>query len=355
VARLPSFTVRLLAFYDRGHRDLPWRRTNDPWAIWVSEIMLQQTRVDVVQRLYPRFMRSYPRPADFAATSDDELLGAWQGLGYYRRARLLRDGARRVAEVHEGVVPTTPDALSALPGVGSYTRGAIGSIAFGIPLPAIDGNVERVLARHRGIRMPIKTGAGAQAVRALVEELLDHDRPGDFNQAMMELGATVCTPRATRCQECPVASDCIARRQNLVAQLPILPPRRRSVDVAALAVLVPGVNRTVLGHRIPIGDINEGQVDLPGPGPLISCDFGDLARSLRERFDRHFELEGEVGTVRHGITNHRITMRAYWARCGEPIVSPLLAAYPTDDTVPWTTLARKVFRLASMRGASSSP
>ena len=216
----PAFAVRLLAWFERHRRDLPWRRTSDPWAIWVSEVMLQQTRVEAVRASYERFLARFPRPADFAAADDDELLRAWRGLGYYRRARLLREGARAVGGQHEGSVPDDFEALGELPGIGLYTRGAIASIAFGQTEPAIDGNVERVVARHRGIRAVVKTAAAQRLIRATVEDWLDPDRPGDFNQALMELGAMVCTPKSPRCQACPVGADCVAGPDGTAASLP---------------------------------------------------------------------------------------------------------------------------------------
>ena len=159
---MASFADRLLHWYDAQKRDLPWRHQRDAWAIWVSEIMLQQTRVEAVREPYSRFLDRYPTPQAWARVSEDELLTAWQGLGYYRRARLLRDGAKAVVEQHAGAVPSEPEAIHALPGVGQYTAGAIASIAFGHPVPAIDGNVERVAARHRGIDDNVKRAAGAR-------------------------------------------------------------------------------------------------------------------------------------------------------------------------------------------------
>jgi len=194
-----GFAPRLLGWFDQARRDLPWRRTRDPWAIWVSEIMLQQTRVEAVREPYQRFLARYPTPATFAAASDDEVMVAWRGLGYYRRARLLRDGARKVADQHDGTVPQTVDELRDLPGIGPYTLGAVASIAFGHCQPAVDGNVERVISRHRGLDEPIGTGKARKAIGAQVLAWMDRERAGDFNQALMELGATVCTPTSPGC------------------------------------------------------------------------------------------------------------------------------------------------------------
>lgn len=342
-----TFASRLLTWYDAGHRDLPWRETEDPWAIWVSEIMLQQTRVQAVRPIYGKFMANYPRPADFAVVDEDELLGAWSGLGYYRRARLLRDGARMVMERYAGQVPRSFEELRELPGIGAYTQGAIASIAFGHAVTAVDGNVERVLARHRGIAEQVKTGVGAKAIRARAEAVLDHARPGDFNQAMMELGATVCTPTSPSCDSCPVASDCVARAEGRVEQLPVMAARRPMVDVTPRALLIPRPKGRVIGFRIPAGEINAGQIDLPGSGPLVSCDPDDLVNCLRTRFGVRFDVEGEIGSVRHGITHHRIRLTAHWGTCKGRLPAPLFAATP-DPTTPWTTLARKVFRLAGL-------
>jgi len=211
-ADVEPFAARLLRWFDAARRDLPWRRTRDPWAIWVSEIMLQQTRVEAVKAPYERFLARFPTPASFAVASDDELLVAWRGLGYYRRARLLRDGARAVVAAHGGAVPADAAALAELPGVGAYTLGAVASIAFGLREVAVDGNVERVVARHRGVRELVDAAPGRRAVRAQAEAWLEAARPGDFNQAMMELGATVCTPTSPRCDACPVAADCASCR-----------------------------------------------------------------------------------------------------------------------------------------------
>ncbi len=347
---MAAFAARLLAWFDEHRRDLPWRRTSEPWAIWVSEVMLQQTRVEAVRKKYPGFMDRFRRPADFATVTDDELLTAWRGLGYYRRARLLRDGARAVVAEHGGVVPSDPSALAALPGIGNYTEGAIASIAFGHARPAIDGNVERVFARHRAIRDAVKTGVGRRAVHDAAVSHLPADRPGDFNQALMELGATVCTPRSPRCGACPVALDCAALAQDLVDQLPVLPVRRAPVEIRARVVVVERRFGEILGHRVPADEVNAGQVDLPGPGPLVDCSgTEELTASLWERFGVAFEIREEIGSVRHAITHHRITLTAHQARAAGRMPRSLFGARPDDQATPWTTTARKVFARAGLR------
>lgn len=343
-----TFAERLLAWYDAHRRALPWRDAPGPWSTWVSEVMLQQTRVDVVRDAFVRFLQRYPDPAAFAAASDDDILQAWRGLGYYRRARLLRDGARAVVAEHGGEVPRAAAAIAALPGVGPYTAGAIASIAFGQAVVAVDGNVERVLARHRGVDANVKAGAGARAVRSAAIQLLDRARPGDFNQAVMDLGATVCTPRTPRCTACPVVDDCVAHRDGRQAELPVLPPRRAMVDVHTRMALVRADDGRVLGRRVPPGHINAGQVDLPGPGPLLPVvDAEELQSWLDRHLGRgnlHVALEA-VAEVRHGITHHRLRVSVHTARVLRPPGGDgLLWAQPDDDEVAWTTIARKALR-----------
>ena len=336
------FRTRLLRWFDANRRDLPWRRLRDAWGIWVSEVMLQQTRVEAVRTAYERFMALFPTPASFAAASDDDLLTAWRGLGYYRRARLLRDGARQVVARHGGRVPDRSDDLAELPGVGPYTRGALASIAFGHAEIAVDGNVERVTARHRGIRAETSSSEAQKAIRGAVSQWLDHSRPGDFNQAMMELGALVCTPSAPVCERCPVAWDCKALAGGLVHELPLRKKPRAAVPVTARVVLVVG-NRGALGARIAKGQTNAGQIELPGAGMLTSLDAKTLAAVLGARFGARIDVGAVVATVRHAITHHRIELHAHAASVKQ---RGRLGWFPIDDGTPWTTASRKIFRQA---------
>lgn len=341
------FAARLLAWFDEHRRDLPWRRTRDPWAIWVSEIMLQQTRVEAVREPFARFLARFPTPADFAAADDDTLLLAWRGLGYYRRARLLREGARAVAQEYGGTVPADPEQLANLPGIGAYTRGAIASIAFGHAEPAVDGNVERVYARHAGIAEPIKSATVQRQLRRLVLQHLDRQRPGDFNQALMELGATVCTPTSPRCAACPVQDDCVARAQDRTAELPNRPAPRAAVPVTARVALVQRGGEA-LGYRIPAGEANAGQIELPGPGILVACDAADLADTIRARFGATLAIGPVLATARHAITHHRITVHGHAAAATRP---GTLAWYPRSADTPWTTPSRKLFHAVAASDA----
>jgi A/G-specific adenine glycosylase len=232
VARL---RCQLLEWYARNARDLPWRRSSDPYAIWVSEIMLQQTRVAVVIDRYQAFMARFPTVAILAAAPEQDVLALWSGLGYYRRARMLHKAAQYVAAHHQGNLPASSEALRMLPGIGAYTAAAIASIAHGEPVAVVDGNVERVLCRLQGREAGNRAGGAAhkRKIEDLAAQLVDPAHPGDFNQALMELGATVCLPRNPQCLVCPVVSDCKTQGEHKTAPR----PRMQSREVAhALSV-----------------------------------------------------------------------------------------------------------------------
>jgi A/G-specific adenine glycosylase len=226
---------QLLGWYARNRRDLPWRRNADPYAIWVSEIMLQQTRVAVVVERYKTFLERFPTLASLAVAPEQEVLALWSGLGYYRRARMLHKASQFVANQLQGNMPDTAEELRMLPGIGTYTAGAIASIAHGEVVPVVDGNVERVLCRLEGWEAGGRTGGATlrRKIESLVAQLVDPAQPGDFNQALMELGATVCLPRNPQCLVCPLASHCQTRGEHKTQPR----PRMLSREVAhALSV-----------------------------------------------------------------------------------------------------------------------
>lgn len=231
---------KLLAWYDDNARDLPWRRTRDPYAIWVAEVMLQQTRVETVKPYYARFLQRWPAAKDLAAASLEDVLAAWSGLGYYRRARLLHRGAQHVAE--RGSFPSDVASIREIPGVGAYTTGAIASQAFALPAALVDGNVARVLARLFAIETDVKNGKGLARAWELAESLVPGERPGAWNNALMELGATVCVPREPRCMLCPVREECVARREGRERELPVIPEKAARPRIREVAILlrVPG-------------------------------------------------------------------------------------------------------------------
>ncbi|WP_328702114.1 A/G-specific adenine glycosylase [Alicyclobacillus fructus] len=259
---LAAFAHTLEAWYNQASRDLPWRRTTDPYAILVSETMLQQTRVETVIPYYHRFMERFPTPLHLADAAMDDVLKMWEGLGYYRRARNLKAAMEVVRDRHGGRIPDHPEALRALPGIGPYTLGAVLSIAFNRPYPAVDGNVLRVMSRYRAVEEAIDLPQVKRRIEADVAETLKHGTPRLLTQALMELGALVCVPKNPRCLECPVSSTCAARARGLTAVLPKRLPKRsrRRQTVVALWITREG---KFWAERRPEGGLLGGMWQLP--------------------------------------------------------------------------------------------
>jgi len=253
----------LLAWYRQYRRDLPWRRTRDPYAILVSEMMLQQTRVDTVIPYYEDFMRRYPDAAALAAAETDEVLSQWAGLGYYRRARNLQAAARHVVTRYAGNFPEEVQALRELPGVGAYTAGAVASIAFDRPEPVLDGNVTRLLCRVFGIRDEISARATQARLWGLATELAQGPSPGDLNQALMEFGSLRCTPRSPNCAPCPVRRHCCAFRDGDAEALPLKRPKKASPVVRAVGVLAKRGDKALFVQRAS-DQLLGGFWELPG-------------------------------------------------------------------------------------------
>jgi A/G-specific adenine glycosylase len=287
-----------LAWFDRHKRDLPWRRTEDPYAIWVSEVMLQQTQVERVRDYYPRFLERFPTVKALAEASLSDVLAVWRGLGYYGRARNLHRAAREIVERFGGSLPPNLDALRTLPGFGRYTAGAVASIAFGIEAPVVDGNVARVLSRVLLIEGQPGDKAREVALWRAAADLVIGPRPGDLNQALMELGATVCTPSAPLCLLCPLQSGCGALATGRVAELP--PPKKSAPKKALdLAVAVAHRDGRVLLARRPEGGLFGGLWEMPcapietrgttvlrkmlGKRPVIGPEMLVLQRTLSHR------------------------------------------------------------------------
>ena len=243
------FARQLLSWYDGGHRDLPWRRTRDAYRIWVSEIMLQQTRAETVVSYYERFLARYPTVRALAESGEEELLKHWEGLGYYSRARNLQRAAQQIVREHGGELPRDVTALRALPGVGAYTAGAIASIAYGIPAAAVDGNVERVICRYDAIEESVGTPAARRRIEQRVQELVSRDRPGDFANAMMELGAMVCTPRNPACLLCPVREECKGLARGIAQELPVKPAKKAPRVEHRAVLLVTAKGRVLVVRR----------------------------------------------------------------------------------------------------------
>ena len=330
-----KFQRELLAWFDVHARDLPWRRSSDPYYIWVSEIMLQQTRVTAVLDYYARFLAMFPTVAALAAAEEADVLAAWSGLGYYRRAKLMRQAAQVVVREHQGILPRTAEQLRKLPGIGEYTSSAIASIAYGEPAAVVDGNVERVLLRlFPGDGNPGQ-GNQAKTLRERAAGLLDTERPGDFNQSMMELGAMVCLPQRPLCLHCPVQPFCATRGEH---QGP--PPKKMRNQQIAYALLcrnrsgaTPAAIQVLLQRRPMSVSLMPGMWELP-----------EVA--MRESDEERVEI-----TLRHAITvtnyrvrvlrlseresAHRMPSRGYprkWAKSSEL------------GSLPLTGLTRKILK-----------
>lgn len=225
---LQKIVAPLLEWYAKHARFLPWRDDPAPYRVWISEIMLQQTRVSAVMPYYERFLRALPDVPALASVPDEELMKLWEGLGYYSRARNLKKAAQIVMDEHSGVLPASFEALISLPGIGSYTAGAVASIAFGLPVPAVDGNVLRVVSRVKGSRGNIADARVKRSMEAEIAKILPRACAGDFNQSLMELGATVCLPNgAPLCKQCPLASRCVAAKENLTAEIPVKAAKKK--------------------------------------------------------------------------------------------------------------------------------
>ena len=236
--KIASFREKLLAWYDANKRDLPWRRTQDPYKIWISEIMLQQTRVDTVIPYYERFLDWFPTVAELAQAPEEKLLKAWEGLGYYSRVRNMQKAAQQIMENHGGVFPSSYDEISKLKGIGPYTAGAIASIAFGLPEPAVDGNVMRVLARLFEVDYDIGVPTNRKIFQAMMEILIDPSRPGDFNQALMDLGSDIESPVNPRPEESPVKEFSAAYQHGTMDRYPIKAPKKKPVPVYLTAFII---------------------------------------------------------------------------------------------------------------------
>ena len=303
----------LLAWYDANRRDLPWRRTRDPYAVWISEAMLQQTRVETVIPYWHRFLERFPDVATLASAELEEVYELWAGLGYYTRARNLSRAAQAVMQRFGGELPDDAEALRSLPGIGRYTAGAVASIAFDRQEPVVDGNVERVLARRLGLRTNVKAPETAKQIWQEALQLARGTRPGDLNQALMELGATLCTPRSPRCDHCPWSASCSACAVGDAEQIPRKVPKAAVKKARAVAALVLRRGRALLVRR-PAGSLLGGFWELPG-GEISRGETPKdaLGARLAERLGlRLLELRA-AGVVKHTFTHRSLQLHLFAA------------------------------------------
>jgi A/G-specific adenine glycosylase len=340
---------RLLRWYRRRRRALPWRSTTDPYAIWVSEVMLQQTQVTTVIPYYLRFLERFPDPATLAAAREEEVLAAWSGLGYYRRARALHAGARAVVANHDALLPRDPAALRELPGIGRYTAGAIASIAFGFAEPILDGNVRRVLSRLFAVDgRELSRSAEDRRLWELAGRLVRGNAPGDLNQALMELGALICSPREPDCEACPVAGECRGRRSGLLHVLPALRPARPTERVPVAVAWIRGRHGLLL-ERPAEGSPFRGSWDLPAAETgSVAAAAPMLVRALERRHGLELRVTQTLGHARHGILHRRLELAVIGCRLvtGKVARSPRLMWADSEGLahLPISGATRKIAR-----------
>jgi A/G-specific adenine glycosylase len=306
-----KFANLLLNWYAEHARDLPWRGRVDPYAIWVSEIMLQQTRVETVIPYYQRWMARFPTVRDLAQASQQEVLSVWEGLGYYSRARNLHRAAQIVVDQYGGELPADRIMLLKLPGIGRYTAGAISSIAFGLDEPALDGNIRRVLARTFDVNVPVRSKEGEHRLWELATEHLPTGRAGAYNQALMDLGATICLPRTPDCERCPLARVCRARLQGLQTERPVRMAKAVIPHYTLTAAVIRKGGKVLIAQR-PANGLLGGMWGFPGgklrPGEdLKSC----IKRVIDDELYLTIHVGEELGVFRHAYTHFRATLHAF--------------------------------------------
>ena len=332
----------LLRWYRRHRRDLPWRGTRDPYRVWVSEIMLQQTRVATVVPYYERFLKRFPSVESLAKVREQTLLGFWSGLGYYRRARMMRAAARKVVSQHSGAFPKSFEELRDLPGIGDYTAAAVASIAFERPCAVVDGNVIRVLTRLDDDSRDVTSSRVGRDLQTRAQQMIAVAGPrsrGAFNQAMMELGSLLCTRRKPQCLICPVASYCKARKKGVQEQRPVRPEKRHPVRLQLAVALVERGRKILLAQRPQDDSVMPGFWELPlAEGSRLGADcFLPLGIERRKR----------LGTFRHGITFREYRGSVY--RGELPLQPPDGYRWVSPERLrrlPLTTITRKVLAVA---------
>ena len=314
-ARVSHLQRALLDWYDHSRRDLPWRGETDSYRVWVSEIMLQQTQVTTVVPYYRAFLGHFPTLADLAAAPLDRVLKVWEGLGYYARARNLHAAARRIVAEHGGRIPVSYAGLRRLPGLGDYAAGAIASIAFGEQVPAVDGNVKRVLTRLFAVAEDVGLSTTLRRLRAIAADLVPAERPGDFNQALMELGALICTTQSPQCLLCPLRENCQGLALGMHTSLPVRRTRAAlpHVDVTA-GVIRRDDGYLLIAQRKPTAMLG-GLWEFPG-GKCRAEEAPEecLRREVHEELDVEIEVGRQMMTIRHSYTHFRISLHVFECR-----------------------------------------
>jgi len=326
---------KLMRWYEENARDLPWRRTSDPYAVWLSEILLQQTRVDQGLPYYERFLKRFPKVESLASASEHDVLKAWEGLGYYSRARNLHKASRIVVNDHDGTFPRRADEWQALPGIGRYTAGAIASIVYGESVPVLDGNVIRVLTRLFDIDACSDTPSVREELWTLAGALVPETAPGDFNQAMMELGATICASCNPACQDCPLAKQCLSREAGTQLARPVRKAKKAVPHKELVIGAIVKSGRILIAKR-PSSGLLGGLWELPGGEVNAGESHAKaLRRCLKKSVGLRVKVGGLVASVDHAYSHFRVTMNVY--RCD--FVSGEVSANEHDE-FKWMTRAR---------------
>lgn len=309
-----SFQDRLLAWYRNNARDLPWRTSRDPYLIWVSEIMLQQTRVETVLPYYNRWMKTFPTLESLAEASEDQVLSLWEGLGYYSRARNLHLASKIILEKYGGILPGDSKILQNLPGIGRYTAGAVASIAFDENTTIIDGNIRRLFTRYFNINTPIQTSETENHLWELAREYLPQGMAGEFNQALMELGALICHPKNPTCEKCPLKKDCLANQLNLQGCRPVLRVKAPLPHHQVTAAVVQEGNLVFLAKRPPDGLLG-GMWEFPGGKQEKNESLPQtLRREIQEELNVPITVGEPIGIFNHAYTHYKVTLHAFFCK-----------------------------------------
>jgi A/G-specific adenine glycosylase len=315
-----EFSRLLLGWYAVNARSLPWRGSLDPYAVWVSEIMLQQTRVDTVEPYYRRWMDRFPTIQALAQADQQEVLQLWEGLGYYSRARNLHQAARLVNERYCGQLPTSRSELESLPGIGRYTAGAIASIAFGADEPVLDGNIRRVITRVFNIQLPARSPEGEERILAALRDNMPPGKASEFNQALMDLGATICLPRDPKCSRCPFIRLCQAHLLGIEAERPVLTSKSAIPHYTVTAAVIRRDDLVLIARR-PSKGLLGGMWEFPGGKVEKGEGLQDsLRREIKEELDVQIEVGDELGVFKHAYTHFKVTLHAFYCqlKLGEP-------------------------------------
>lgn len=350
-----KFRRRLLSWYAKHERDLPWRRSSNPYRVWISEVMLQQTQVETVKPYFQRFVKEFPTVKKLAAAKEQEVLRLWEGLGYYRRARQLHAAAQQIVAEHRGRFPDDVETLQTLPGIGRYTAGAIVSIAFDKPAPILEANTIRLLSRLIAYPADPMKSAGQKILWQTAEELLPRKEIARFNQALMELGSLVCTPQNPKCDQCPAVQLCGAKEAGQQHKIPLAKQKTKFTDVSEAAVVV-RKNGSVLVRQCGEEERWAGLWDFPrfeveGEGPLFVKD--ELVEKVQQQTGVKIKPAAHFKTIKHGVTRYRITLDCYEAsyqsgKVRSSTTKPLKWLSPEELTeLPLSSTGRKIAKLIS--------